>query len=30
MTGMEAACAEGGVTLHGTGIDPGGITERSR
>jgi hypothetical protein len=25
---VEAACAEGGVTLHGTGIHPGGITER--
>lgn len=25
---IEAACAEGGVTLHGTGIHPGGITER--
>ena len=25
---LEAACAEGGVTLHGTGIHPGGITER--
>lgn len=27
-TDLEAACAEGGVTLHGTGIHPGGITER--
>jgi hypothetical protein len=27
-TRLEAACAEGGVTLHGTGIHPGGITER--
>ena len=25
---LEAACAEGGSTLHGTGIHPGGITER--
>jgi hypothetical protein len=25
---LEQACAEGGVTLHGTGIHPGGITER--
>jgi 2,4-diaminopentanoate dehydrogenase len=25
---VEAACREGGVTLHGTGIHPGGITER--
>jgi hypothetical protein len=25
---IEAACAEGGATLHGTGIHPGGITER--
>jgi hypothetical protein len=25
---LEAACADGGVTLHGTGIHPGGITER--
>lgn len=25
---LEAACAKGGVTLHGTGIHPGGITER--
>ena len=25
---IDAACAEGGVTLHGTGIHPGGITER--
>lgn len=25
---VEAACAKGGVTLHGTGIHPGGITER--
>jgi hypothetical protein len=25
---MEAACRKGGVTLHGTGINPGGITER--
>ncbi len=25
---VEAACQKGGVTLHGTGIHPGGITER--
>jgi hypothetical protein len=25
---LEAACMEGGTTLHGTGIHPGGITER--
>ena len=25
---LEAACSSGGVTLHGTGINPGGITER--
>ena len=25
---LTAACLEGGVTLHGTGIHPGGITER--
>ena len=25
---IDAACAEGGSTLHGTGIHPGGITER--
>lgn len=25
---MEPACAAGGVTLHGTGIDPGGATEQ--
>lgn len=25
---LEAACAKGAVTLHGTGIHPGGITER--
>lgn len=25
---LRAACAEGGSTLHGTGIHPGGITER--
>jgi hypothetical protein len=25
---MEAACRAGGVSLHGTGIHPGGITER--
>jgi hypothetical protein len=25
---IEAACAEGNSTLHGTGIHPGGVTER--
>lgn len=25
---IQAACIEGGTTLHGTGINPGGITER--
>jgi hypothetical protein len=25
---IEAACRKGGVSLHGTGIHPGGITER--
>lgn len=25
---IEAACFDGGVTLHGSGIHPGGITER--
>jgi hypothetical protein len=25
---LEAACHKSGVTLHGTGINPGGITER--
>lgn len=25
---LRAACEEGGATLHGTGIHPGGITER--
>lgn len=25
---LEAACQQGRVTLHGTGINPGGITER--
>jgi hypothetical protein len=25
---LQAACIEGHVTLHGTGINPGGITER--
>ena len=25
---LEAACRKGGATLHGTGIHPGGITER--
>jgi hypothetical protein len=25
---LQAACLTGGVTLHGTGINPGGITER--
>jgi len=24
---LEAACRDGGVSLHGTGINPGGITE---
>jgi len=28
VTEIEAACQAGGVTLHGTGIHPGGITER--
>jgi 2,4-diaminopentanoate dehydrogenase len=28
VTDLAAACAEAGVTLHGTGIHPGGITER--
>lgn len=28
VTALEAACREGGSTLHGTGIHPGGITER--
>jgi 2,4-diaminopentanoate dehydrogenase len=28
VTEIEAACKEGGSTLHGTGIHPGGITER--
>ena len=28
VTALEAACSEGGATLHGTGIHPGGITER--
>jgi hypothetical protein len=28
VTDLEAACRKGGVTLHGTGIHPGGITER--
>jgi hypothetical protein len=28
VTDVEAACRRGGVTLHGTGIHPGGITER--
>jgi hypothetical protein len=27
-TDVEAACKDGNVTLHGTGIHPGGITER--
>jgi hypothetical protein len=27
-TDLEAACAAGNATLHGTGIHPGGITER--
>jgi 2,4-diaminopentanoate dehydrogenase len=25
---IESACQQGGVTLHGTGIHPGGVTER--
>ena len=25
---LEAACAAGGTTLHGTGIHPGGVTEK--
>lgn len=28
VTDIEEACRKGGVTLHGTGIHPGGITER--
>jgi hypothetical protein len=28
VTGLEATCRDAGVTLHGTGIHPGGITER--
>ena len=28
VVGLEASCRKGGVTLHGTGIHPGGITER--
>jgi hypothetical protein len=28
VAGLEAVCQQGGVTLHGTGIHPGGITER--
>jgi hypothetical protein len=28
VAGIEAACRKGGATLHGTGIHPGGITER--
>ena len=27
-TAIEAACSEGNSTLHGTGIHPGGVTER--
>ena len=27
-SGIEAACSEGGSTVHGTGIHPGGVTER--
>jgi hypothetical protein len=27
-TAIEAACAQGSVTLHGTGIHPGGVTEK--
>lgn len=28
VTAVRAACEKGGATLHGTGIHPGGITER--
>ena len=28
VSALEAACRKGGSTLHGTGIHPGGITER--
>ena len=28
VTAIEAACRDAGVTLHGTGIHPGGITDR--
>jgi hypothetical protein len=28
VSAVEAACQRGGVSLHGTGIHPGGITER--
>ena len=28
LTAVEAACKEGQATLHGTGINPGGITEQ--
>jgi hypothetical protein len=28
VSAVEAACRRGGVSLHGTGIHPGGITER--
>ena len=28
VSALEAACAKGSSTLHGTGIHPGGITER--
>ncbi|MFQ5699319.1 MAG: dihydrodipicolinate reductase [Myxococcota bacterium] len=28
VSAIEAACRKGGVSLHGTGIHPGGITER--
>jgi hypothetical protein len=28
VAGLEAACRKGSATLHGTGIHPGGITER--
>ena len=27
VSGLEAACKKGGVSLHGTGIHPGGVTE---
>ena len=27
-TAIEAACKQGNATLHGTGIHPGGVTEK--